>query len=187
MEKKDAEAGIALIISIIGGHAIAQYKLLILSARIAALSVVYFIVYLVERLYAKIRLKQLSLYSFECILNLVNLCLCLLFYYRKTYYWEVVDVDGLESPELEMKYWENIQKDDDFFPFIYYLAFWSAIMWTRVLLIFRANRFFGPLVNIFFSMLRDLGKFLVLYSIIFWMFLCIAVLFFVDLEQYSTI
>ncbi len=70
-------------------------------------------------------------------------------------------------------YWNNVTTEPHIF-FIYVQMIWTLILWTRALLLLRGSRFFGPLVNIFFSMLRDLAQFMVLFGIIFWIFLCVG-------------
>ena len=59
-------------------------------------------------------------------------------------------------------------------------------MWMRVLILLKSNRYFGPLINILFAMVKDLVTFILLYGIIFWIFLCISLLGFGDQEGFST-
>lgn len=58
-------------------------------------------------------------------------------------------------------------------------------MWIRVIKVMRANRFFGPLITTFKLMIRDLMKFMVLYVLIFFIFLCIGVLFYANIPEFS--
>ena len=117
------------------------------------------------------------------IMNWAGFLSALIFLIKMKTDWEVKNTEGVPKEYLATIYWQNITSEK--FKFTYVLSFWTLIMWIRVLIIIRANKFLGPLINIFARMLQELFKFMVLYAIIFIIFLCIAVLFFADKEQYS--
>jgi len=55
------------------------------------------------------------------------------------------------------------------------------------MLILRGSRFFGPLINIFFSMLQDLAKFMVLYGLVFLIFVFVCMLAMTENENFNNL
>lgn len=142
-----------------------------------------FLIYLyVQKIFMKLWYKHVTNYAAH-ILNWIGFLTPLYVLFKMKFDWEVRNTEGVQEKYLATKYWQNITSEK--FKFTYFLSLWTLIMWTWVLAVIRANKFFGPLVNIFVKMVQQLFKFMVLYCLIFVIFLCIAVLFFADKEEYS--
>ena len=59
-------------------------------------------------------------------------------------------------------------------------------MWVRVFLTLRVTTLLGPLIKMILAMLRDLGVFIMIYSISIALFCFIGMIMFPELEEYST-
>jgi hypothetical protein len=65
------------------------------------------------------------------------------------------------------------------------LGLYTAMQWTRILLIFRVNSFVGPLLNIIQNMLREIVRFFIIYLLIVLVFTSAGRMLFVTLPEFK--
>jgi len=125
------------------------------------------------------------------ILYLVNIITTASF----TYYihkWEIRPEDsGFTSDEEFVSIWWTGQYDENSrtWGFTTNHAFTIIVFanWFSFILVLWGNKFFGVLINIFFSMLYDLVKFLVLYGVIFMLFVFVFNIALIEYADFLTI
>ena len=76
--------------------------------------------------------------------------------------------------------------NEDIYRFDFLLAFIAFFTWLRMFFNFRITETFGPMFRILQQMIIDLGKFLVIWSVILIMFTCVAILAFGELKTFYT-
>ena len=68
-----------------------------------------------------------------------------------------------------------------------YVSIILAIMWERVALLFRITAFLGPMLKIFFAMMRTIAVFLILYLISIVSFSSVGVVLFIGMEPFDSL
>ena len=78
----------------------------------------------------------------------------------------------------------NLRNDGIFLSYLYVCG--SALLWLRIMMLFKLTRFLGPLVKMIENMLNDIAIFMVLFVIELVMFASIGVLLFNSITNYSS-
>lgn len=81
-----------------------------------------------------------------------------------------------------MKIVEDIQTDT--FRFDILLAVVTGLFWLKIFFLLKLTRTFGPMIKIIMSMLKDLTTFAVIWSIQLFLFACVGVLLFGEVEVF---
>jgi hypothetical protein len=75
----------------------------------------------------------------------------------------------------------------DSYRFDWLLASIELFTWLRFFIGFRITQTFGPMFKIIYKMLIELFKFLIIWFIIIFIFTCVSILFFNQLDAFSNI
>lgn len=86
-------------------------------------------------------------------------------------------------------YIDNVIEDmkDTSFRLDSLLACIAALFWFKVLYNLRLTRTFGPQIKMVITMIKDIGKFAIVWMIQLLFFACVGVLMFQELNQYKSI
>ena len=76
---------------------------------------------------------------------------------------------------------------EDFMSMTYTFGLYMMVYWSRILIIFRINSFIGPLLTIIQNMLKDVLKFILIYGLIVIIYASSSILWFMQIEGYTTI
>jgi hypothetical protein len=130
---------------------------------------------------------EISKYDYvyaDLILSIITGIIVLYYQYRYYYY---IDTDVSKD---DVKYgFEVIQKIsfDKQIRIAFILGGIIALQYTRVLLIFQANKYFGRMLKVIIYMLADVFKFLVIFIIILITFSSAGRILFFDIDEFDTI
>lgn len=75
--------------------------------------------------------------------------------------------------------------DSGEFHFDFLLAMVACMFWLRMLLMLKLTKTFGPMIKIIVEMTKDLGTFMVLWTIQLFIFGCVGILVFGELPEYA--
>jgi hypothetical protein len=79
-----------------------------------------------------------------------------------------------------------IDRDNGTFHFEILVAAIASTFWIRMFLMLKLTKTFGPIIRMIYAMLYDLSIFLVLWGIQLFIFACVGILIFGDMEEYGS-
>ena len=144
--------------------------------------VLWMVLNIFESVNAHHKWKKVYFLTIELLLSVFSFgiaILWLILYYVK---WGEVGT-GIEAEFKGYVVFSNMLADE-FWRYEFITSCIVMANWMRALLVFRINWYFGPLIYILLAMIVDLFKFLVIFSITFFMFVTVgSILFEKDLPK----
>ena len=135
--------------------------------------------------------KTKRVFNFLTFNNLLDICICGIFLtriiYEYNYYRDNVSISASDTTNGP-KYYDNInRKRSDSTLHSYLYATGSALLWLRILMLFKLTRFLGPLVKMIENMLNEIVIFMVLFTIELIIFASIGSILFNSIGNYSSL
>lgn len=135
-------------------------------------------------IYAKLRKRTWESIYGEFALSICHLFITIVVLYRYLTDHRYRTNEDPRYNDLEVIYTAYYR--ESFLDMTLVLGLYIAIQWARVVLIFRVNSFIGPLLNIIYSMLKEILKFIAIYLLMVLVFASSGRLFFITIDEFST-
>ena len=133
--------------------------------------------------YSKLRKRSWRGILVESIISISQTFITVVLIYRFLAYQRYITATDPRYTQLEIV--KSTYYNESFLDMTMATGLYVALQWTRIILVFRINSFIGPLLNIIYSMIIEILKFMFIYSLLILLFWSWGRVFFSTISSFD--
>ena len=160
------------------------YDYLISNYIIFSIMTAYLFKNICQSIYARMRQRSWRSVFPEYVISSIQAFITIVLLYRYFAYQRFITASDPRYTHLEIV--KSTYYNETFLDMTIASGLYVGLQWARIILVFRINSFIGPLLNIIYSMIIEIAKFMVIYWLLILIFWSCGRIFFITIKSFST-